>query len=184
MVARSVERREIKFALHVKQDHFFALMKEKACCKCGTPLGFYFFVARVHSMLFYLFLDIMLFLVDFHAFRKHNNVKISCEILRKKGRNISFQDCSYQHDTLLTLCTTRKKWNRLEIPMIVTLSLSIVWGVIVTEAAPHDRSPKSEWITDAIGPSRQDCMNSMIENVWCVSESFPVGILDWQPNIL
>lgn len=55
LVARSVERHEIKFALHVKQDHFFAVMKEKACCKCGTPLGFYFFVARVHSMLFYLF---------------------------------------------------------------------------------------------------------------------------------
>lgn len=34
------------------------------------------------------FLDIMLFLFDFHAFRKHNNVKISCEILRKKRRNV------------------------------------------------------------------------------------------------
>ena len=88
LVACSVERREIKFALHVKQDHFLALMNEKACCKCGTHLGFYFFVARVNLMLFYLFLDIMLFLFDFHAFRKHNNVKISCEILKKKGRNI------------------------------------------------------------------------------------------------
>jgi len=86
LVARSVERREIKFALHVKQDHFFALMKEKACCKCGTPLGFYFFVARVHSMLFYLFLDIMLFLFDFHAFRKHNNVKNKLRNLEEKRK--------------------------------------------------------------------------------------------------
>jgi len=37
-------------------------------------------------MLFYLFLDIMLFLFDFHAFRKHNNVKNKLRNLEEKRK--------------------------------------------------------------------------------------------------